>query len=276
MRKLLRANFSRLKKDKAFLFSCFMMFLAGLFFPVFHYVDNLKNGAGWTADSSVFVYTYLAPVLLSLVCALFVGCEYSDGTMRNKLIAGHRRYLIYLSQLIVCSVAGGLLCVAYLVPHICLGLPLLGGFVAAPGELLLRAALTLALIVAFSALFVAVAMLCRNRAYSTAACILLVFVLLFVGIRITAALSEPEYYSGYSYTENGITISEEETRNPNYPHGAKREIYEFLNAFLPGGQMIRLANTSAELSLTLALYNGVILLAASGIGLVLFRRKDLK
>lgn len=276
MRKLLRADFSRLFRDKVFLISCAVMFSAGMGLPFIHYLDNVNSGEGWTADSTCFVYAFLVPILLSLVTALFVGTGYSDGTMRNKLIVGHKRHCIYLSQLMACITAGFALCLSYLVPHTCLGLLLLGNFEAGLAKLLVYIGLTFALVIAFSSLLVLIAMLCHNKAYATASCILLVFALLFAGIRITSALNEPEYYSGYSYTENGVTTTEEAERNPNYLYGTKRQIYEFLNDFVPGGQAIKLANMNAEKPSMLVLYDGIILLAATGCGLILFRRRDLK
>ena len=276
MRKLLRADFSRLFRDKVFLISCTVMFLAGTGLPLIHYFDNLKNGESWTADSTCFAYAFPVPILLSLVTALFVGTGYSDGTMRNKLIVGHKRHCIYLSNLIVCITAGFSLCLSYLVPHTCLGLLLLGNFETGAAKLFVYIGLNFALTAAFATLFVLISMLCNNKAYSTAGCILLVFALLFAGIRITSALNEPEYYSGYSYTENGSTITEEAERNPNYLRGTKRQIYEFLNDFVPGGQVIKLANMNSEKPAMPALYDGIILLAATGFGLAFFRRKDLK
>ena len=66
------------------------------------------------------------------------------------------------------------------------------------------------------------------------------FFLLFMGIHIVSSLNEPEYYSAYSYTENGITVQEDESKNPNYLSGTKRKVYEFLNDFTPGGQLFQI------------------------------------
>ena len=276
MNKLLRANFSRLFRDKVFRISCVVMALAGAGLPLAHYLDKRNNGENWTADSTCFVFAFLAPILLSLTAALFVGSEYSDGTIRNKVIVGHRRPAIYLSAFVTCGAAGILLCGAYLLPHLCLGALLLGGFDAAAGEVLLYMGLNFALVLVFAALFTAIAMLCQNKAYSTSGCILLVFALLFAGVSITSALNEPEFYSGYSYSENGITITEEPERNPHYLSGTKRQVYEFLQDFVPGGQAIQLANMKAEKPGRLAVCDGVILLGAVGAGVWVFRRKDLK
>lgn len=72
----------------------------------------------------------------------------------------------------------------------------------------------------------------QHKAYTAALCILLAFALLFAGVYITSALNEPEYYQGFSYTENDVTASEEMERNPNYLSGAKRQVYEFMYDFL--------------------------------------------
>ena len=252
------------------------MFALGTGFPFLHYYNNLNYGESLTPDSTSFAFVFFVPILLSCAAPLFIGSEYSDGTMRNKLIVGHKRYNIYLSEQFVCTAAGFMLCLAYIVPHTALSLILLGKFESAPDKLAAYVGVSCALIIALNAVFTAFSMLCRYKAYSTAVCILLVFALLFVGIGITSALNEPEYYVGYTYTENGITTSEEAEPNPNYLSGTKREIYEFLNDFTSGGQMLKLAGMNSEKPAVLALYDGLITLAATVLGVILFRRKDLK
>lgn len=172
--------------------------------PLIHYADNVNNAANWTGD----------------------------GTLRNKCIVGHRRGSIYAANLIVCIAAGAMLCAAYIVPHTGFALMLLGGFEAEAAAILMYTAISLATICVFASLRVLVAMLCPNKAYTAALCILLAFALLFAGVYITSALNEPEYYQGFSYTENGVTASEEMERNPNYLSGAKRQVYEFMYDFV--------------------------------------------
>ena len=136
--------------------------------------------------------------------------------------------------------------------------------------------LTAMVITASTSIFTLIAMLCSNKAYSVAGCILLIFFLLFMGIRITSALNEPEYYSAYSYTENGVTVEEDEERNPNYLSGTKREVFEFLNEFLPGGQMLKLSTMKVDHLERSAVYDGIIFVVTTACGLLVFRRKDLK
>ena len=44
-------------------------------------------------------------ILISIFYSLFLGTEYNDGTIRNKLIVGHKRETIYLASFITGTVA---------------------------------------------------------------------------------------------------------------------------------------------------------------------------
>ena len=276
MRKLLKANFSRLRHDRVFWLLAALMVFFGASMAIVNAVNIRREGAVWMMDFSLLTYTTLAPILTSVLVALFAGSDYSGGTLRNKLIAGHRRGNIYLANLITCCCAGLLLCFAFVIPQGVLG-PLLGGQIqSTPMKLLMYGALSLVLMIAFTALFTLIVMLCQNKSHTVAECILLVFVLIFLGAYITSALNEPEYLAGYSYTENGVTVEEPETKNPNYISGTKRQVYEFMQDFTPGGQMLRISDMDTEKPAMLALYDGIILLAATGLGMVFFRRRDLK
>ena len=276
MLKLLRADFSRLWKTKILWGAMALMTLIGAAIPLKYFIDNRSGASAWTPDTACFTFAFPVPILLSVLTALYIGSEYSDGTMRNKRTVGHRRDSIYLANLITCMAAGTMLCAVYLIPHTGLAIALLGKFESAPRTVLLYIALNLVLTFAFSSISVLIAMLCQNKAYSSAACILLVFALLFWGIRITSALNEPEYYSAYSYTENGVTVEAPDERNPNYLTGTKRQVYEFLHDFTPGGQVLQLANMDTEHHGRLALYSSLIVLVSTCGGVLAFRRKDLK
>ena len=276
MRRLLRANFSRLLKNKLFwILISIELFMGGLF-PVLHYMDNIDEKSAWTMDSTIFIYTLFVPLMVSLLTALFIGSDYSDGTMRNKLIAGQVRKNIYAANLVVNMEAAFLLCFAFWISHVCIGTPLLGWFVSDAKKMLGYLLVTLTTVAACVAIFTLISMLCSNKAYSVAGCILIIFMLLFVGVRITAALNVPEMYDAYSYMSEGVTVQEDETANPNYVSGVKRQIYNFLNEFLPGGQMIKLSNMNAEHLGRYAVYDGIIFAFVTGCGILSFRRKDLK
>lgn len=276
MRKLLRADFLRLWKERIFRIFMALFFIGGTFVPILHFLQNKNDEVNWRMDDGFFVFVIFVSVVLSVFTALFVGCAYSDGTMRNKVIVGHSRDAIYLANLVVVMTAGTLFSLAYTASGLAVGLPLLGGFATEPISIVGTAGAILCLLFACSAIFVFVAMLCPNKAYTTAITILLACLLLLNGVRIVSALNEPEYYGAYSFTENGVTVSEDMEKNPNYLSGFKREAYEFMNDFLPGGQTIQLSNMDAENPPLLAAYSLCILVVATAAGICFFRRRDLK
>ena len=276
MPKLLRANFSRLLHDRAFRLLSALMAFFGTSMAVVNAVHARQDGEIWVMDYTIFIYVILAPIVNAVLTALFIGNDYSSGTMRNKRIAGHRRGIIYLANLLVCICAGICLCLAFALPQAAAGLLLKGELNAAPTTILLYVGLSFALMIAFTALFTLIAMLCQNKAHTTAGCILLTFALLFAGVYISSTLEEPEYLAAYSYTENGVTVEEPEQRNPYYITGMKRQVYEFLQDLTPGGQVIQISEMGVKKPAMLAIYDGLILLLVTGFGLVFFRREDLK
>lgn len=276
MPKLLRANFSRLLHDRTFRLLSALMAFFGTSMAVVNAVHARQDGEIWVMDYTIFIYVILAPIVNAVLTALFIGNDYSSGTMRNKRIAGHRRGIIYLANLLVCICAGICLCLAFALPQAAAGLLLKGELNAAPTTILLYVGLSFALMIAFTALFTLIAMLCQNKSHTTAGCILLTFALLFAGVYISSTLEEPEYLGAYSYTENGVTVEEPEQRNPYYITGMKRQVYEFLQDLTPGGQVIQISEMGVKKPAMLAIYDGLILLLVTGFGLVFFRREDLK
>lgn len=276
MLKLLRANFSRLGRDRAFRLLSALMVFFGTSMAVVNAVHARQDGDIWVMDYTIFIYVILAPIVNAVLTALFIGNEHSSGTMRNKRIAGHRRGSIYLANLLVCICAGICLCLAFALPQAAVGLLMKGELNAPLPEILRYVGLSFALMIAFTALFTLIAMLCQNKSHTTAGCILLTVALLFAGVYISSTLEEPEYLEAYSYTENGVTVEEPEQKNPYYITGAKRQVYEFLQDLTPGGQVIQVSEMGVGKPVMLAVYDGLILLLVTGFGLIFFRREDLK
>ena len=97
MRNLLRANFSRLWKSKA-LWLC----AAGAFaFSAAFLLGLRADPEGGTTLDEAFgqVFPFL-PLLYAAFLSLFLGVEYQDGTLRNKIIAGHARWKVYAASLL--------------------------------------------------------------------------------------------------------------------------------------------------------------------------------
>lgn len=276
MSRLLSAGFARLKKNKTFRGNIILMAVLGFLIPVISYVEAQEYGRSVALEEGIFQYVIYMGILQAVFCSIFVGTEYQDGTIRNKVVVGRKRPEIYLSHLVVCTVAGFLTCVTYCIAYLLVGIPLFGGFQEPAAMVLLLFICSAALCISYTAIYVVVAMLCQSRTITAQISLLLAFGMLLAGSYISSRLSEPEYWTDYVIMEGESTIREEEIHNPNFLQGTERKVYEFLQEFLPGGQMVLLSSKRVENMERLLLYDMLILAGGTGAGIFFFRRKDLK
>ncbi|MGM9670646.1 MAG: ABC transporter permease subunit [Oscillospiraceae bacterium] len=278
MRKLLSANFTRLWKNKVFWLGMIFMFGIGIAVVGNQYWELRKFGLEPVLDSALRTYAIFIGVAAAVVCGLFLGTEYSDGTVRNKLIVGLTRSAIYFANLIVCTAAALLLCAAYFAAVCALGILLLGGFHGAAGGIFLQLGVGLAMVAATAALLTLIGMLCQSRAHASVLCILLILVLLFAATYLHSRLSEPEIYEGYAYMDDSdqrVEVAAEP--NPQYLRGNARAVYAFLLDFLPTGQAVQITMRGGVANTWQAtLYSLILVLASTLVGLMIFRKKDIK
>ena len=104
MIKLLRAGFTRLRKNKVFwLLTIFSIGLA-LFMIYTRYSDMKKYGEVIEVGQLMLNYSTMIGIVIAIFTSLFLGVEYSDGAIRNKISIGHKRINIYLSNLIIITI----------------------------------------------------------------------------------------------------------------------------------------------------------------------------
>ena len=275
MNKLLSANFFRLRKNKCFRGSLAFMFVIGIASPLLRYRDMKQSGYINNLDNGFFMCALFIGIILAVFCSLFIGTEHNDGTIRNKIIVGQKRETIYLSNMVTCSIIAITMCIVFFVPYLSVGIPLLGFFVADMKMIVMIGITVLVLSVTFASLFTLVAMLSQNKAIIAVSCILLSFGLLLAGAICNRMLDAPPTIPAYSIGENGETTAQE-TENPKYSDGTKREIVQFIYDVNPGGQAIQ-CSTMQVVNLTrLPIYSLVIVILTTGAGVWIFKKKDLK
>lgn len=284
MRKLLSAGMSQLWRCKIFWISC--IFLAGTDALAMwtRYMDRIRFGVDNAMDSGFLYYAMFIGICVAIVCTLLLGTDYSDGTIRNKLITGSKRRDVYLANLAVCSAAALMMCTAAVIPGLALGKLLLGGFRMGAARAVLSILCAYAMSLSFTAIFTLLAMMVTNRTASAVAAIVLSIVLLIGGAYIDNRLQAKPTVEGLVITaidETGAVDPDlstvEEWPNPLYlPDGPMRDAFDFLHDFTPGGQAIQLVSTTASRFGLMLLYDGVIIILTTALGLYLFRRKDLK
>ena len=271
---LLRANFSRLWRSASFWTAAAVMFAIGVF-ELAAGSQAAAFGVEGILDNRYMIFVLLSGVVLSAFCSLFVGAEYSDGVIRNKLAVGHARASVYLANLMACSAAGVLACLSYILPMTAVGIPLLGPFVMSGASLLWFTLCAFLMTAALGAVFTMIAMLNQNKAVVAIICIFLAYFLLFLGIYFNSRLTEPAVIPAQEYIENGRILVREAMPNPSYVQGVKRTVFQLLYD-LPGCQAVQLLATAEARPWRLPAVSLGTIAASTGIGLALFRRKDLK
>lgn len=131
------------------------------------------------------------------------------------------------------------------------------------------------LAVAFSSVFTLIAMLCQSKATTAVACLLLAFGFIITGAVLNEMLNAPKMTSGYTMSIDGSFINKEEP-NPKYLEGMKREIVQTIYDILPGGQAVQCTTLVAVNLPRLPFYSAGIILLTTGIGVSMFRKRDLK
>lgn len=274
MNLLLKANFSRLWRSGAFWASLAVMAGVGLF-EVAVGVNAQRQGISVPLENRYFVLAFMPGIVLSAFCSLFVGGEYSGGTIRNKIAVGHTRDAVYLASLCTCIAAGVLACAAYIAPVAALGIPLLGMFQMELGAVAWFTLCVFVMTGSLCAIFTLIAILNQNRAVTAVICITLAYFLLFLGIYLNNRLTEPEIIPAQEYIENGKILLREAEKNPAYAGGLKRTVYQVLYS-LPGCQAVQLAAEAENCPWDLPLISVLCAIVSTAAGLALFRRKDLK
>lgn len=277
MTNLLRADFRRLFKNRAFYICAALLFIAGVALPLIHYLTMRDYPNGLSFSMYFTEYALIAVIALAAFSALFIGADYSDGTIRNKLVAGSRRSSVYLSNFAVQIVTGLILCIAYLVPYIIIGTTLIGSFPDNGVRLIL---VSLAMTVSFASVFTLITMLSSSKARSAVICLVCAIALMAAGLIVSNALAEPEFYEVYLGNTDG-SYEVQQTPNPNYISGTKRTVLMTVNDLNPGAQAMRIFTKDGFGSLPKvgkrdALYDLAIIVLTTGAGILIFKKKDLK
>ena len=272
MKNLLTANAFRMFRHKAFWAAAAFLALYGGFEAVGLY----RQGEAALSYGLFAGVTFLG-VALAAFCSFFLGTEYQDGALRNKVSAGYRRSQIYLSGLLICLLGGGLIWCAYEGIYLLVGRLLLGGehmdWGAVAGKLLT----VLFLILSYVALYTCLGSLPQNKATLTAVALLLSFAMLFCGLYLYNRLDEPPVYPAEIQQQE--REMEQGARNPYYLQGTAREVYEVLYDLLPNGQGMQILSDTLDTPEEGAALAGISLGTAgvwTALGLVVFQRRDLR
>ena len=286
MIKLLRGDLIRLFKSKTFWLGVItMLAIAAVMVHSKWSMSQVANDYIRMSDNLLAGAVYIG-IVIAVFTGIYIGTDYSGGTIRNKLVMGHSRAAIYLSDLIVCVTASLIMHIAYIaviVGAACVGIP--PKFSASAGSVAAQILISIFSIAALSAVLLFVSMLIPHRAAGVVSAIVLSLLLIISASEIHIALREKEYRSpGYTIisAEDGslVTAPMDPVKNPGYVTGAKRKVFEFINNVLPNNQINQMmygdAEEASENGAFLPLYSLALTAVVTTAGIMIFRKKDLK
>ena len=117
------------------------------------------------------------PKFIALFTCLHIGRDFSDGIVRNKIIAGHTRTSIFFSYMITQICATVVLCLTYSLCSM-LGLTVTGiGANINGGEMFIRIGVAISIVLVLTVIFVVFSLMFRKRAVPIILSIILVMVM---------------------------------------------------------------------------------------------------
>lgn len=275
MRKLISADFCRLRRDKVFWIGAAAMLAFTVALMLVGDQVALKDSSEfqYALDDDYFCYAIPIGLPIAVYVSLFLGTEYSDGTIRNKLVVGHTRRDIYLSHLFTNIVGGLSMLLASLLGGL-VGIPFLGTWKMGK-MVLVFLIISVMFIISYVAIFTLIGMLCSNKAISAVLTILLFLGLMYFAMYLYFRLREPEMINGLVITQEGMQMGDP-SPNSRYITGIKREIYQFIIDFLPTGQCGQMQELNVLHPVRMLVSSVVIAIVTTLGGIFAFERKDLK
>lgn len=274
MNKLLIAGFTRLRKNKLFwLLTIFSIGLA-LFMIYSRYCDMKAYGEVVGVGQIMFNYSTIVGIVIAIFTSLFLGVDYSDGTIRNKISVGHKRSDIYLSNLLIISVTSLFSYILFIAIVAIIGIPLLGGITISIPKLLMLLGCIFATIITYSSIFTLIAMMISNKAITAIVSIMLAFGMMMAAVICLNILNTQEFIQEASLVDGEMKF--EEVPNPKYPSEEKRKVCQTLLDINPAGQMFQFVGRAVPNLKVLPLYSLGEFIVFAGTGILLFKKKDLK
>lgn len=264
MYSVLKMFLYRCRCSRLFWISVAASFAAGIIF-------GYSTRGYYFGDKGSFDDMFIAPLFV-IECgfiSLMIGREYSDGTIRNKLIAGKRRGNIYSANVVMAVLSTTLFVVVFVIG--CMIMSYSGTLKYLKLDTRITVLIAFFLInYAWASIFVFVSMLISSREMGVLINLALVIGIMFASYQVEHLLGQPEFltqenvinsvelspeeissihkgtfYGNYWYEENPdgmITyykdiLNEEKVPNPKALGPITKAIFTHIDYFMPYGQV---------------------------------------
>ena len=240
MIRLIKNNLYRLVRSKVFwgvllanIALNLLLILQGNGGGTFNNVPNMDNMFYATASGNSEIFGLLG-FNLALVAGALYGAEYSNGTIRNKLITSNTRADMYFANFVTTVIIGLIFTIIYYFLVFAIGYPSFGGFsvLVTTQDIVWNVVCTLFIIFAYASIFTLIIMLSRNLTTGIMLSLLYVAVSMGIAYLLRDALDENEFMNTL---EDGVYLGE--VMNPAYISSPSlRKFVEIIISSMPAGQ----------------------------------------
>lgn len=280
MSSLLSAGIYRYRKSPAFWVMLTMSLILGLI-------------TGAITDSGTHLqigYLFGIFLVIAIQISLIIGTEFGNGIVRNKLIIGHSKEAVFLSELLLSLISSTLLFVVYYGAFMAFNVSWFDNMEASDITLVIVGLWLIHL--CFAAICTAV---CFFIPYNTAVAVVLNLILVIAmaigSENLHKRLTQPEYNHFYVIDSSEEEVDTDGDLNPKYipPDSAKYAVLHTFYYLMPCGQLNDYGNALSEIwrnrppneeylkdLKTAPLHSLVTIGLFTAAGLVCFRKKNLK
>ena len=202
MRNLLHANFVRYIRRPVTLLAFLISLTLGIITVVGSMRQELHDGQIVKYFKSDLSFDLFILFLAVIVTVLNLGSEFSSGTIRNKLIAGYTKAMVFVSELILAVLFSTILYLLFYGPFLVIRWKYLSrlDFLFGASALLLCCILSVTVIMVF------LCFILENRIVAAIVGMMIIVVMIVMRDELYSRLTRPEFFTEYVY-EDGHTVT---------------------------------------------------------------------
>ena len=277
---LLKAGFYRLGKSKLF----FGLVIATITMSMITFLDK---EAQVILEQKFLNNLNFISFIIALFVAIYVSTEFAEGTIRNKIVAGHHKMKIYLSTFIINAVFSIIIEVVCLVTTVILCAIKSSGNLEIEWSRFFTILCNATMITfAYSAIFTLIGLVLSDITASIAMVLLITFLMFLAGMNLVNKVEQSKYNYGITMDGDELVEATIMDDNPFFPGEEKIKIYKSILYFNPTGDAMLMAKKFTKtvdienrldysnVSMVLALAGETILFTLAGMGI--FQKKQLR
>ncbi len=257
---LLRSGYTKLFRNRVYLICLIIVSLAPVLITLTNISGRNGNQAGplnGICDTGLNIIW----MAISFFVSVFIGKEYDEKTVRNKIIAGHSRAAIYFSDLIVVLSGALLMQLACFVTGTAVSVPIFGMYDEPLISFIISEISAACIITFYTTLVMMISTVISSKIYAQSVSMVLVMIIAMAGTIIFESVSK----NGFS-PEQIAAISAAGTEN----------MKAFIFKYEPQSQAMIVLSGGAADFLPEILFTNIISSAVFTLaGALIFRKKDL-